>query len=101
MKSITHTEKRGFLFLAIVLLISLFFGYSDVTYFDTKIAQEDGAVEYSTAILLVCIVSYASTDFSQLAKINHGFGNLEHSDLHSIFYLEREKKYLGDNVFLI
>lgn len=38
-----------------MLLISLFFGYSDVTYFDTKIAQEDGAVEYSTAILLVCI----------------------------------------------
>lgn len=55
MKHLNSIDKLGYLFLSIVLLIGLYFGFTNVTYFDTVFSAEDGAVEYTTALLLFCI----------------------------------------------
>ncbi|MEQ6122849.1 hypothetical protein AAON49_01445 [Pseudotenacibaculum sp. MALMAid0570] len=54
-KKLTKTETLLFSALAIVLILSVYFGFSDGEYFDTVFAREDGAVEYATFFFLLCI----------------------------------------------
>ena len=53
--TINRTEKLGYLFLAVVFAISLYFGFTDPTYFNDVFAAEDNAVEWITAIMLLCV----------------------------------------------
>lgn len=53
--TINKTEKLGYLFLAVVFAISLYFGFTDAAYFNDVFAAEDNAVEWITAIMLLCI----------------------------------------------
>lgn len=52
---LTRTEKIAYVFLAIVLSISVYFGYTDADFFNKVIAREDGSVEYGTAVFLFLI----------------------------------------------
>lgn len=52
---LTKTETFLFIALAIVLILSVYFGFTDKVYFDTIFAQEDGAIEYATFFFLLCI----------------------------------------------
>ncbi|MCB0374305.1 MAG: hypothetical protein KDD04_00125 [Sinomicrobium sp.] len=48
-------DRIAYLFLIIVFGIGLYFGFTDVAYFDTVITVEDGPVEYGTAIALLTV----------------------------------------------
>ncbi|MCK0147551.1 hypothetical protein MWU78_17990 [Arenibacter sp. F26102] len=48
----TKFEKIGYSILAVIILIGLYLGLNDDIYFDVKYAQEDGPVEWGTAIML-------------------------------------------------
>lgn len=48
-------EKIGYAFLAFVVLLGLYFGFTDESLFNTCFAQEDGPVEWGTAIMLLAI----------------------------------------------
>ncbi|WP_239985837.1 MULTISPECIES: hypothetical protein [Arenibacter] len=52
MKIFTKFEKIGYGILAIVVLTGLYLGLCDDEYFDVNYAQEDGPVEWGTAIML-------------------------------------------------
>ena len=52
---LTKTESLLFSLLTIVLLLSVYFGFTDAVYFDTDFAREDGAIEYATFFFLLCI----------------------------------------------
>ena len=52
---LTKTEIVIFSGLAIVLLLSVYFGFTDADYFNLSFAREDGAVEYATFFFLLCI----------------------------------------------
>lgn len=52
---LTKTEVFLFSALTIVLILSVYFGFTDAEYFDNVFAQEDGAVEYGTFFFLLCI----------------------------------------------
>ena len=54
-KKLTKTETYLFIALAIVLFLSIYFGFTNEVYFDTIFAQEDGAIEYATFFFLLCI----------------------------------------------
>ncbi|SHI46556.1 hypothetical protein SAMN04487911_102148 [Arenibacter nanhaiticus] len=54
-RNLTKFEKTAYGLLALLALIGLLLGLTNETIFDTKYAQEDGPVEWGTAILLLCI----------------------------------------------
>lgn len=68
MKAITTTEKRGFFVLAIVFVLSLYFGFTDVDYFDNNFSVEDGPVEWGTAIMLFCVSVFSLVKLISLWK---------------------------------
>ena len=53
--TINRTEKLGYTFLAVIFVISLYFGFTDPKYFNDVFAAEDNAVEWATTIMLLCI----------------------------------------------
>lgn len=55
MNIFTKFEKIGYGILAVIVLIGLYLGLSDDIYFDVNYAQEDGPVEWGTAIMLFSI----------------------------------------------
>ncbi|MFD2567935.1 hypothetical protein [Pseudotenacibaculum haliotis] len=55
LNKLTKTETFLFSALTIVLILSVYFGFTDAEYFDNVFAQEDGAVEYATFFFLLCI----------------------------------------------
>ncbi|NKI26298.1 hypothetical protein HCG49_06960 [Arenibacter sp. 6A1] len=54
-RNLTKFEKTAYGLLALLALIGLLLGLTNEMIFDTKYAQEDGPVEWGTAILLLCI----------------------------------------------
>lgn len=66
LRSLTRTEVLGFGFLILIYILGIYFANTDVTYFETSIAQEDGFAEYSTALMLLCI---SVLSVSRLIKI--------------------------------
>ncbi len=52
MSILTKTDKLGYIFLIIVFILSLYFGFTDLDFFDSKFTVEDGIIEYSTALML-------------------------------------------------
>jgi hypothetical protein len=55
MNSLTRTEKLGYSFLFILFIIGIYFAKTDLEFFDTSYAQEDGFAEYGTALMLLSI----------------------------------------------
>ena len=55
MNHFTKFEKIGYGILAVIVLLGLYLGLSDDIYFDVNYAQEDGPVEWGTAIMLFAI----------------------------------------------
>ena len=55
LKSLTHAEILGYSFLILIYIFGIYFANTNVEYFDTSIAQEDGFAEYGTAFMLFCI----------------------------------------------
>lgn len=55
LKTLTRTEILGYSLLILIYLIGIYYANTDVEYFDSSIAQEDGFAEYGTAIMLLCI----------------------------------------------
>lgn len=53
--TLTKTDKIGYLFLLFVLALGVYFSFTDVAYFDNSYTREDGAVEWSTSIMLFVI----------------------------------------------
>lgn len=62
----TRTELLGYSFLAFVYTLGIYFSNTDVTYFETVYAREDGFIEYGTAALLLCI---SVLSFSRLVNL--------------------------------
>ena len=54
MITLTQTEKIAFSFLIFVFGFGIYFSHTDLNYFDTVYAKEDGYVEYGTAVFLFC-----------------------------------------------
>ncbi|WP_340199210.1 hypothetical protein [Ascidiimonas sp. W6] len=52
---LTKTEKTGYLFLILVFAAALYFGFTNLNYFDTGFSVEDGPVEWGTTIMLFCL----------------------------------------------
>lgn len=52
MNNLTKTDKLGYAFLTFVFILSLYFGFTNLEFFNSKFTVEDGAVEYSTALML-------------------------------------------------
>ncbi len=52
MNLLTKFEKIAYTILLLIILFGLYLGITDETYFNTKFAQEDGTVEWATAIML-------------------------------------------------
>lgn len=55
MKTLTKTEKLGYAFLMLVFAASLYFGFTNLDYFDTGFSVEDGPVEWGTTIMLFSV----------------------------------------------
>lgn len=55
MKKVCTLDIVIYIFLTIIALISLFFGFTNATYFDNVYAQEDGFIEYGTFVFLFLI----------------------------------------------
>lgn len=53
--TLTKNDKLGYGFLALVFILSLYYGFTNPDYFNSNFAREDGIVEYSTAIMLFLI----------------------------------------------
>lgn len=70
MKSkITGLEQIAFLFLLLVFILGLYFGFTDDIYFDTVFTVEDGAIEYLTAIMLISISFLSLFRLIKLGKV--------------------------------
>ncbi len=54
-QKLTRTEVYLFVFLTIVLILSLYFGFTDEVFFNDVFAQEDGIIEYTTFFFLFAI----------------------------------------------
>lgn len=65
MKQLNLSEKLVYIFLGVIALLSLFFGFSNATYFDNVFAQEDGFIEYATFFFLLLV---SITQFSRLRR---------------------------------
>ncbi|NER12217.1 hypothetical protein GWK08_02070 [Leptobacterium flavescens] len=55
MNTLTKTDKIAYFVLGVIFLIGLYFGFTDLNYFDTGFTVEDGPVEWGTAIMLFCV----------------------------------------------
>lgn len=55
MNNLTKTDILGYAFLGLVFLLGIYFGFTDLQYFDEVYSAEDGTIEYTTALLLFCI----------------------------------------------
>jgi len=55
MNNLTKTDKLGYIFLILIFILSLYFGFSNAEYFNKNFAMEDGFVEYTTALMLLLI----------------------------------------------
>ncbi|MEA1785039.1 hypothetical protein U1E44_02950 [Arenibacter sp. GZD96] len=55
MGKVTTLEKIGYCLLAVVIILGSYLGFTDETFFNTQFAQEDGPIEWGTAILLFAI----------------------------------------------
>ncbi len=55
MNTLKRIDLLGYIFLAMILLVGLYFGWTDKDFFDTVYTVEDGAVEYGTAFMLLLI----------------------------------------------
>lgn len=52
---LTRFDKIAYAFLAAVMGISIYYGFTDAEFFNTVITREDGSVEYGTAVFLFII----------------------------------------------
>jgi hypothetical protein len=52
MNNLTKTDKLGYAFLSFIFILSLYFGFTNGEFFNSKFTVEDGVVEYSTAVML-------------------------------------------------
>ena len=68
-KNFTRTEFLGFIFLLLVYAIGIYFSNTDLEYFNTSYAQEDGFAEYGTAFILACISLFLITRLFRLWSI--------------------------------
>ncbi len=66
MKSLTRTEKLGYSFLVLLFSIGIYYANTNLEFFDTSYAQEDGFAEYGTAFMLLSIFLLL---FSRLFKL--------------------------------
>ncbi len=53
--TLAKIDKPGYVFLALVFILSLYYGFTNPDYFNSNFAVEDGTVEYGTAIMLLLI----------------------------------------------
>lgn len=65
MKQLLLIDKILYFFLLVISLATLFFGFTNATYFDNVFAQEDGFIEYATFFFLLLV---SLTQFSRLRK---------------------------------
>ena len=68
-KNFTRTEILGFIFLLLVYTLGIYFSNTDLEYFNTSFAQEDGFAEYGTAFILGCISLFLTTRLLKLWSI--------------------------------
>ncbi len=68
MKQLLLIDKLLYSFLLIIGLATLFFGFTNATYFDNVFAQEDGFIEYMTFLFLFLV---SITQFSRLRKFKN------------------------------
>lgn len=68
MGNFTTLEKIAYAFLAFVVLLGLYFGFTDETFFNTRFAQEDGPVEWGTAVMLFSISMLSLFRMAMLGK---------------------------------
>lgn len=52
MNNLTKTDKLGYAFLTFVFILSIYFGFTNPEFFNSKFTVEDGIIEYSTALML-------------------------------------------------
>lgn len=69
----TKTEKIIYPFIIIILVLSLYIGFSNVPYFNDTFAKEDGTVENVTALFLLSICLIQVFRFFKLRKYKNGF----------------------------
>ena len=55
LKNLTTLDKVAYIILAIVFIVGIYFAQTDLNFFDTVYAAEDGLAEYATAVFLACI----------------------------------------------
>ncbi len=55
MNNLTKTDKLGYIFLIIIFILSLYFGFANPEYFNNKFTVEDGFIEYTTSLMLLLI----------------------------------------------
>lgn len=67
MGQLTLLDKIGYALLLVILGLGLYFAFTDANFFDNTYTREDGAVEYSTSIMLFFI---ALLCISRLRKLN-------------------------------
>ncbi|MFK5958410.1 MAG: hypothetical protein QM495_05990 [Lutibacter sp.] len=53
-KTLTKTDILGYIFLIIAFAIGFYYAYTNLNYFDTAYAVEDGFVENSQFVMLLC-----------------------------------------------
>jgi predicted tellurium resistance membrane protein TerC len=68
-KDFTRTETLGFIFLLLVYTLGIYFSNTDIEYFNTSYAQEDGFAEYGTAFILGCISLFLTTRLFKLWSV--------------------------------
>jgi hypothetical protein len=67
-QNLTTTEKLGYFFLFAVFIASLYFGFTNLSYFDTSFSVEDGPVEWGTTIMLLSVSILCLTRLVSLRK---------------------------------
>lgn len=50
-----RSDRIGYFFLGLVFVLALYFGFTDLEYFDNSFSVEDGPVEWATTLALFCI----------------------------------------------
>lgn len=72
-KNITNIDRLGYFFLTAIFMVSLFFGFTNLNYFDTVFSVEDGPVEWGTTIMLFAIGILCLTRLVTTGKHKSGF----------------------------
>ncbi|WP_224489412.1 hypothetical protein [Robertkochia flava] len=67
---LTKIDKIAYVFLAVVMGISVYYGFTDGEFFNKGIAREDGSVEYGTAVFLFLISLLCFYRLATLGKYN-------------------------------